>query len=189
MGNLYLAMDNETGGLDDKTSLLSTYLEIIDDDFNIIDSLYLFVRPNDGLYVVEAGGLEVNKINIVEHDKIAISYSEAGQKLFKFLQKNSSDGKNRVIPLGKQITFDVDGVVRHLLGIKTWGKFVSHRMIDITGLAMSLQIKGRIPAGMSLSLTSLAEHFQITGIVGNPHEAKYDVEVTKAVYRKMLDML
>jgi DNA polymerase III alpha subunit (gram-positive type) len=181
-------MDNETGGLDDKTSLLSTYLEVVDEQFNVIDSLEMFIKPNDGLYVVEAGGLDVNKINIVEHDKIAITAGDAGQKLFRFLQKHSNDGKIKLIPVGKNVQFDVSGLQRHLLSKKNMDKFVSYRLIDITGIAMGLQIKGKLPPDLGLSLFSLAQYFSITA-EGNAHEAKYDTKVTMLVWRALLNLL
>lgn len=185
---LYLPMDNETGGLDDETCLLSTYLEVIDEKFNLVDSLELYVKPNNGVYRVEAGGLEVNKINLIEHDKMAITYSEAGQKLFHFLKKNSQDGKIKLIPLGKNVQFDVNGLQRHLMGKKAMEKFVSYRQIDITAVAMGLQIAGRLPPDMSLSLGTLVEYFKIV-LPGNAHEAKYDTQVTVAVWRALLAML
>jgi len=190
MSRLYIAMDNETGGLHEDVCLLSTYLEVIDEKFNVIDSLELYVKPNNGVYSVEAGGLAVNLINLVEHDKIAITYSEAGQKLFKFLQKNSQDGKIKLIPVGKNVQFDVSGLQKHLLSKPNMEKFVSYRQIDITGLAMSLQIIGKLPPDMSLSLTSLAKHFEVYDLLaGKAHEAKYDTQVTILVYKELLEML
>jgi DNA polymerase III alpha subunit (gram-positive type) len=185
-----MPLDNETGGLGDDVSLLSTYVEVVDEQFNVIDSIELFVKPNNSIYKVEAGGLEVNKINLIEHDKIAITYSEAGQKLFQFLKKNSQDGKIKLIPVGKNVMFDIVGLQRHLLSKSNMEKFVSYRVIDITGLAMGLQIKGKLPSDMSLSLSSLAKYFDVYSLVeGNAHEAKYDTKVTMLVYKKLLDLL
>jgi hypothetical protein len=188
----YLPFDTETGGIPDEVSLLSAYFKVLDENLNVIDTLSLFTKPNDGIYHVAAGGMAVNKINLVEHDKIAKTYSEAGQLLFHFLKKNSDNGKIKLIPLGKNIPFDVLKVTGNLMGEKTWNTFVSYRMIDLTTLAMSLQIKGKLPAGMSLSLFALAEHFHIYTkyvLVGNPHEAEFDTEVTIAVYKELLNLI
>jgi hypothetical protein len=185
---LFLAMDNETGGLADDVSLLSTYLEVVNSDFQTIDSLSLFVKPNDGLYKVEAGGLAINKINLIEHDKIARTYSDAGQNLYRFLVKNSNQGKNKLIPLGKNIAFDVNGVTKHLLNKKHWEQFVSYRHMDITPFARALQFQGKIPPDLSLGLFALAEFLKITNISGNPHEAEYDTKLTIAVFRGLLSL-
>lgn len=187
---LYVALDNETGGLADSVSLLSTYLEVFDDKLNTVDSLELYTKPNDGVYLVEAGGLEINKINLVEHDKTAITYSDAGQKLFNFLKKNSQDGKIKLIPLGKNVQFDIGGLQKHLLQKKNMDKFVSYRQLDITAIALGLQIKGKLPKDLSLSLSSLAEYFQVHKLIsGAAHEAKYDTKMTVLVFKQLLEML
>lgn len=188
MTYLFLPMDNETGGLSEGVSLLSTYLEVVDINLNVLDSISLFVKPNDGIYKVEAGGLEVNKINLVEHDKVAITYSEAGQKLFKFLKKNSNDGVIKLIPLGKNVYKDVEWLQEHLLGKKTMDKFVSYRTLDITGLALTLQVKGKLPPDLGLSLGSLVEYFKIS-IPGNQHEAKYDTLATMITWKKLMELM
>lgn len=188
---LFLAMDNETGGLADNVSLLSTYLEVIDSNWNVIDSLELFVKPNDEVYLVQAEGMEINKINLIEHNKIAKTYSDAGQDLFRFLNKNSNQGKIKLIPLGKNVAFDVNGVTKHLLQKKTWERFVSYRHMDITPFARALQLQGKIPEGMSLSLESLHDFLNGLGKIpavpeGQLHEAKYDTKITVLVFRGLL---
>ncbi len=188
MDYLFLPVDNETGGLSNGVSLLTSYLEVVNMDLQVIDSLSLFVKPNDGVYRVEAGGLEVNKINLIDHDKIAIPYSAAGQLLFRFLQKHSQDGKIKLIPVGKQVHGDIAWLQEHLLGKKTMDKFVSYRTIDITGIAYSLQIKGKLPPDLGLSLGSLVEYFDIR-IDGVQHEAKYDTQATMAVWKKLMDLM
>lgn len=190
MPNLYLPMDNETGGLADNASLLSTYLEVVDDQFNIVDSLELYVKPNDGVYMCQASGLDINKINLVEHDKVAITYSEAGQELFRFLKKNSYDGKVKLIPVGKNVQYDVLGLQKHLLSKPNMNKFVSYRLLDVTTMALALQIKGKLPYDMGLSLSTLAEHFNVlSSAEGQLHEAKYDTKLTMAVFVKLLELM
>lgn len=188
MSRLFLPMDNETGGLSEGVSLLTTYLEVVNEKLEVQDSLSLFVKPNNGVYTVEAGGLEVNKINLVEHDKVAITYSEAGQLLFKFLKKNSNDGEIKLIPVGKQVHGDVRWLQEHLLGKKTMDKFVSYRTVDITGIALTLQIKGKLPPDLSLSLGALVEYFGIV-VPGVVHEAKYDTQATMLVWVKLMEMM
>ena len=185
---LFLAFDTETGGLGDDVSLLSCYMDVIDEQFNVIDSLYLFTKPNDEVYKVTAGGLAVNKINLVEHDKVAESYSSAGQKLVAFLKKNSQNGKIKLIPLGKNVYFDVEKVTDNILGKKTWNLFCSYRVIDITTLARCLQIAGKIPAGMGLSLETLREFLNVN-IPGDAHTADFDTKVTVLVFKELLNLV
>lgn len=85
----YLVMDCETGGFEG-TSLLSFYFGVLDEDFNVLDELDLLLRPKDHIYHINPEALEVNKINLIEHDKKAIPYNEGGTLLFNFLQQHSA---------------------------------------------------------------------------------------------------
>ena len=187
---LFLPMDCESGGLSENVSLLSVYLQVVDSNWNVLDSLNLFTKPNDGVYLVEAGGLEINKINLVEHDKVASSYSDAGQQLYRFLNKNSNQGKIKLIPLGKNVSGDVAWVNKHLLNKGNWEKFCSYRTMDISPFARALQIQGKIPSEIGLSLFSLYDWLKtknlVPDVVGNPHEAEYDTKLTVAVFRGLL---
>jgi hypothetical protein len=94
----YIAFDNETGGLNPETSLLTTYFAILDGNFNKIDELELLLKPNNNEpYVIEPQGLEINKINLIEHDKVAVPYSMGGQQLFKLLKKHFIDDINHTV--------------------------------------------------------------------------------------------
>lgn len=187
---LFLPLDCESGGLSENVSLLSTYLEVVDSNWNVVDSLNLLTKPNDGVYLVEAGGLEVNKINLIEHDKLASCYSDAGQQLFRFLNKNSDQGKIKLIPLGKNVAGDIAWVNKHLLNKKNWERFCSYRTMDISPFARALQIQGKIPPDIGLSLFSLGDWLKtknfMPAIDGNPHEARYDTKLTVAVFRGLL---
>jgi DNA polymerase III alpha subunit (gram-positive type) len=186
--NKFIAFDNETGGIAPETSLLTVYFAILDDKLNLVDELDLKLKPNDGKpYLVEAGGLAVNKINLIEHDKTAITYSEGGQLLVKLLKKHAV-GKDRLTPLGHNVTFDIRGVTNNLLGDKTWNQFVSYKIQDTQVCARFLQLKGYFPADMSMSLGSLANHFNIKLTDGTEHESKYDTQLTIEVYKRLLSI-
>ena len=85
----YLVLDTETGGIGPDVSLLTVYLGVLDENLNLLDELELFLKPNDGIYKTTAEALGINKINLVEHEKKAVTYREGGTLLFQFLQKNS----------------------------------------------------------------------------------------------------
>jgi DNA polymerase III alpha subunit (gram-positive type) len=185
--NKFIAFDNETGGISPKTSLLTTYFAILDEKLNKVDELDLALKPNAGEpYVVEAQGLEVNKINLIEHDKVAINYSQGGQQLVQLLRKHIS-GKDKLTPLGHNVHFDINSIGVHLLGERTWHQFVSYKVQDTQVIAQFLQRKGALPTGMSISLGSLVKFFNIK-ITGNAHEAKYDALATIEVYKRLLSL-
>jgi len=179
----YVAIDNETGGFEG-TSLLSTYLEVFDKDFNSLGSLNMNVCPNDRIYHVEAGGLSVNKIDLVEHDKNAITYSQAGKLLRDYLMAWSLGGKNKLIPVGHGVTFDVIGLWV-LLSRPNFEMYTSYRKIDTAVVAQFLKFCGKIPETVSGSLDSLCEHFNVNAVTAIPHTAKGDVWRTLAVLHAM----
>ena len=105
----YVAFDNETGGLTKDCSLLTSHFIIADEQLNVIEELGLVIKPNDHQpYRVQATALAVNKINLIEHDKVAITQSEAAQKLFLFLKKHSNNGQIKLIPIGHNVSFDIE---------------------------------------------------------------------------------
>jgi DNA polymerase III alpha subunit (gram-positive type) len=188
MQAIYLALDNETGGLDETCTLLTTYLSVLDHNLNEIDSLYLYLKENnDKPYLVEAGGLSINKINIIEHDKIAMPYSKGGQLLREFIKTHSRNGAEKLIPLGHNVAFDIWSVNNKLLSRGNWEQFVQHRIFDTQVYARGLQMKGVLPMNMSISLGNLIKHFNIK-VPGAQHEAKYDVLATTAVAKCLLKL-
>ena len=180
--NIYLAVDNETGGFEG-TSLLSTYLAVLDENLNITATLSMNVKPNDGIYLVEAGGLAVNKIDLVVHDLTAVTYSRAGQLLREFLLAQSLGGKDKLIPLGHGVTGDMIGL-RVLLSRSNIEMFTSYRKLDTAVIAQYLKFQGKLPETISGSLTSMCEYFNIV-IEDSTHTAKGDVLRTIEVLRAM----
>jgi DNA polymerase III alpha subunit (gram-positive type) len=187
MQAVYLAFDNETGGLDDSCTLLTTYLAVLDKNLNVIDSLYLFLKENDGKpYKVEAEGLEINGIRIIDHDRKAIPYSKGGQRLREFIIQHSRNGQEKLIPLGHNVHFDIQGIQSKLLSRGNWEQFVSYRVFDTQTYARGLQMKGVLTMDMSISLGNLIKYFNVQ-LPGMQHEAKYDtlatIEVAKALLK------
>lgn len=208
----YLVMDCETGGFEG-TSLLSFYFGVLDENFNVLDELELFLRPKDRIYKVTAEALGVNKINLIEHEKKAIPYNEGGTLLFNFLQRNSAiplyftpagsllNGVVRVDPdttflveqtigklepLGHNVAGDIVRVKEDLISQGSWDKFVSYRIQDTGVVGNFLKKKGKIPKEISGSLSSYCDYFKVDRT--NAHDAKADCLMTAAVYKEMLKL-
>ena len=183
---LFLAFDTETGGLDLENSLLTAYFGVLNSKLELIDELDLAVKPDDNKpYVVSAEALEINGINLIQHDKHAITYGAAGKKLRDLIIKHSSNGKVKMIPLGHNVHFDIEGVTGRILSKKHWNQYVSCRVVDTQIYARCLQVKGLIASDQSISLGNLINLFNIRGIDGRPHEAKYDTLATVEVLRRL----
>lgn len=194
MANRSIVFDVETGGLDSsRNSLLTAYFRIIDENFQVVDSLSIKLKPDDGVYRITKRALQVNKIDIVRHDLDAIMPEEAYRRLTNFLSRNSKGGEERLTPIGHNVSFDEDFVQKAILsanklgvtGKETWAMYVSHQKIDTACLAEALKFKGAIPRSVGNSLSALAIFFGIDS--SGAHDAEIDVEITTDLLKAMLN--
>lgn len=172
----YLALDCETGGLEG-TSLLSLYCGVYDESFTLLDELELFLRPKDHIYHVTAEGLGINKIDLVEHEKKAIPYTEGGTLLYDFIEKHSVV-HNYFIPAGMDIR-----EIAHLR-LDSWlNSWSGVPMLKIAALANGPNIEKLEPLGHNVGgdirlvkenlmsegswLKYVSYRVQDTGVVGN----------------------
>jgi oligoribonuclease (3'-5' exoribonuclease) len=188
----FLFIDNEMGGLEkDKHSLLTVCLIATDNNFSIIDELYLMIKPDDGIYRVCATAMEVNKIDLVEHDRLAILSKQAGTLLYDWLRELTVDGKEKLTVVGHGVYGDVEWITYHLINRGSWEKFTSYRKMDTQAICQFLKTCGMFPEIVSGSLLSLGKHF---GIITDEddekaHNAKFDTLLTLKVFvalRKIL---
>lgn len=184
--NTYIALDTETGGVTPETSLLTAFFAVLDENLCVVDELDLKVKPDDGNYVVTAQALAINKINLVEHDKIAIPYKDAKTPMYKFLERNFQGEK--LIPVGHGIHFDVRRVQPTLISQGSWENFVSYRLLDTGNAAQFLRAAGVFPKDVSGSLGSLVAYFGIKS-KGELHDARVDTLQTVSVLRALLNLV
>jgi len=182
----YLALDVESGGLDHNvTSVLEYYFIVLSEEFEEIGSLHLLTKPDNGIYVLTAGGMDCNKIDLVKHDKVAILEREAKKLLYDFLSKNTEDGKHKLIWLGHNVAFDRDAVYSKLLTRKTCDKFCKYYTLDTGTISQFLRVVGVIPDEVKGSLGALIEFFGVDGV--NSHKAEDDIRATIKVLKVMRD--
>lgn len=168
----YFLLDCETGGLRTDFSLLTLSGYVLDEQFQIIDSIDLFVKPDDGMYKLDAKAMEINKIDLVTHDAVAESEMTCRQKMESFLQKH---GPERLTPAGHNVAMDIQFAKKLL---PNFNKYVTHRTYDTATLgkfAFNVGIIGK----SDFSLRALCEALGI-----NPegqHNAKVDIELTRKV--------
>lgn len=176
----YFLFDCETGGLDEtSTSLLTLYAKVLDSKLGELGTLDLKIKPSDGRYHLDVEAMNINKINILEHDKVAVTQQEASKQLRDFLFRHSpSDGK--LIPTGHNINLDVRFVSRLL---PDWRIFCSHRWLDTSSIGQFYQLLGKIPETNSGSLAQLCLHFGIDS--SKNHDAKADVEMSHLLLQAM----
>lgn len=174
------------GGIGTQYSLLTAYFLVCDDGFEKVDDLYLFVKPDDDIYRVTGEAMEINGINLVEHNRKAIACKKAGTVLYQFLQKNFGYRKERMVPVGHGMNGDLDQIFDKLMSRSTWETFVSYRRLDTSVVLQFLKSCKLFPETVGGSLESLVEYFYITK-PGSLHDAKVDAELTKEVLVKLIE--
>lgn len=181
-----ISLDIESGGISKDASLLTCYSTILDSQLNIIDDLYLYVKPDNNIYIVEGQGMRINGIDLGEHDTRALSYKEAGTIFYNFLQKNK--GENPLKPLGHNIRFDLEKIANTIISHKSMWQFISYRTLDtgtIAGFAAEL---GLLPKNLNAGLASLAKYFGVGIQEEFGHDARRDVMLTIGVYKALLKL-
>ena len=187
---MYLFLDNETGGIGkEQYSLLTTYLLATDDAFNVIGELYLYLKPEDGIYKVCGEALNINRIDLQVHDTKAISYKEGGTRLYKWLKELTDGGKNKFTVVGHGIYGDVEWIIHHLLSRGSWETFTSYRKLDTSAVCQFLKSCNMFPESVSGSLVSLAKHFNVTVDENQAHDAQYDTMLTFEVFKALRKIL
>ncbi len=186
----YIAFDTETGGIGEDKSLLTAYFGAYayeNNTFVLMDELELYVRPNDGIYHITAEALGINKINLVEHDKKAITYSKAGGKLREFLIKNSENGSNILIPVGHGVAGDVLFVNKKILNANCWNQYVGYRKLDSGTISQCLITCGLLE-DCGAGLSKLAKQLGVKPI-GKLHDAKTDAVLALHVVDAMMKLI
>lgn len=183
----YFFYDTETGGPTADTSLLTLYGVVTDKNFNELDSIDLKMEPDDGVYLVKAAALDWNKIDLVEHAKVAVPYSTARAQLSQFLRNNNHnmgmEGEILLHSAGWNNSWDNDVLKKQLL--PDFEIFFSRHRLDVAGLAVLLKSMGRLPADFHISLVNLGEHYKLD-FLDRAHDAKSDIWMTLSVLKCML---
>lgn len=185
----YLAFDCETGGLDPKRhSLLEIAFVVCDENLNVIDTLNLKLKDQktNATFSVTPGALACNKIDIIEHNKSAITYEEGKAQLLAFLEKHKD---NKFIPLGHNVNFDFGFVYEYLMPKVEFDKFVDYHIRDTAVLGGCLKDCSIGPDGRKYSLSHWAAFLNIPIDEEALHSALVDVLLTIEVYKKIVLLL
>lgn len=182
-----LLLDTETGGLDSKVfSLLTFYGRIIDFQGNVIDSISLKLKENNGTLHVHQGAIKKNKINLAEHKQMALTYADGRTELTAWLYKHTDKFTKLLIPVAHNLEFDKTWLLEKQI-ILNWEDYFSRRdSICTMGIASFLKRAGVLDS-KNLNLGALAKHFQITA--DNLHDAQGDVVVMEKIFEHFIHMV
>lgn len=184
----YFLCDTETGGLDEtKVSLLTVFGYVLDENLNVVDKIDLAIKPNSGLYFLQAAALEINKINIAEHDKVAITETNAANALLIFLNKYK-----KLVFAGHNPDFDkrfLKVLFKNRTGSPyisslTWEDLFSSKTLDTAANAQLMKLTGHLPKSNDGSLAQLCQYYKIAQPAS--HTSQGDVESTLTVLKAMI---
>lgn len=183
--SLLLHLDCEMGGRELKYSLLTAYFLVTTDKFEPVATLDLKVKPDDGTYIVSGSGMAVNKINLTEHDKIAIPYKAAKPLLFNFLKTHSASGK--LIPVGHGVRGDIEHLIDKLISEGSWEQFCTYHFIDTSVVLQFLRLCEKMPVDTDGSVGALADFLGVE-YDGKLHDANVDVTVTAGILKRFVEL-
>jgi len=189
----FVAYDTETGGLHHRShSLLTAYFGIYtyqNCKFTLHDELDLKVKPNPGeKYVYTDEALKINRINLEKHDQVAMTRDDAALTLYRFLDKESDGGRNRLVRIGHNEPFDDKFVTANLLVEQVWRKFTDYHTLDTVPIAKGLKMKGKLPSDLKLKLEILAKYLGVTVAEHLLHTAKGDTHLCVASLEVLLTL-
>lgn len=193
---MYFIADVETTGLDEtKASLLTVHGQILGDDLEPKAEIDLAIKPNNGIYLVDPEAMAVNKIDLIEHTKNAITETEAANQLLKFLVKHKGTiNKELIVFIGHNCSLDIRFLQQLFTKVSdstvagfTWYKMFNRRVLDTGAIGQLMKLTGHVPTDNPGSLASLGELF---GIVNQgAHTSKGDVDATRDILKAMVSRL
>jgi DNA polymerase-3 subunit epsilon len=179
-----LFIDTETGGIDPlKYSLLSVGLAVWQ-NFKIIDSVEILI--NDGILNVTPKALEINKIDLKEHKKRALTPIEAIKQIDTFLNRHF-DKSEKINLAGHNVNFDVNFFKAFLnkYGYSFEGRF-SHRFVDTSSILFYLYLSGQMQE-KAISSDAAFNLFHIK--VDKRHSALGDTIATAKLFTILLRLI
>ena len=186
---MYLFIYTETGGLTTQYSLLTVSCILVDKDFNIVPvgehlpGLYLSLKHDE--YVLTAGALSVNKINISTHHDTAADMITVRNALLQFLQRATTiTGKKRLVPAGHNVAFDVRFLRAYLLDDEEWDQYFTYPALDTAAVARFLNAANVYSSGYSL--TALRNKFLPDAKNFTMHNAEIDNLVAIELAKKFV---
>lgn len=180
----YLVLDTESGSRHANSTLLTAYFLVTDAKFQMLGDLYLQLKPEgDDHYIVDAQGLAVNKINLVEHDKVAITCKQAKSQLYDFLKKHAVN--DRLTPLGHAVKGDIRRVTDNLISEGSWNQFCTYHYIDTSVVLQFLRACSKMREDCDGSVTALASYFGIQ-VEGEDHDCRVDTLKTLRVFERLV---
>lgn len=179
-----LFIDTETGGLDPtKHALLSVGVCVLENG-EIRHKMEFPVRNYNESLVCEETAMAVNKIDLYQHNMVAISEELVVDSLIALAASIAEPGEKCVVA-GHNVQFDI-GFLKAMFDRcdEKWSDYFSHRALDTAGVMQFLSVAG-IYGGMSTSLDAGLAYYGIE-MEGQRHSAMADAIVTAKLFQRLI---
>jgi DNA polymerase III alpha subunit (gram-positive type) len=179
---MYLAVDCETTGLLDTSQVLTAYFIILDDDFTELKTLDLKIKY-DPKYTLNKRAMEINQINLEEHNNVAVNMCDAKKLVEDFLKS-----KSRLVPIGHNVAFDLN--ILKCNGLLENINIISYFSLDTLTIAQFLKSCNKLPQKQSMSLKTLCDFYglKLDNDLGY-HNAEYDIRMTIELLKTFQKMI
>lgn len=182
----WIVIDTETTGLDSEKNQILEVAILVVKKLEVVDCLSVKIKHKE--YTVSTKALEVNKINLIDHEKTAYTEKEAVERILCFLRQYKEE--QGMIAVGQNVQFDIKFMesmfLRHYK-IKDWREVVSYRTFDLMGLALVRNIEDKVKLE-KLDLDSITKAVDMEIIDSERHTAMGDAEITYEAIIKLLEM-
>lgn len=179
-----LVIDTETTGLSPLSNqILSVGLLHIKANKNILKILnekHILVKHDE--YNLSKRAMQVNKINLKEHEKKAKSPKQACKQIKWFIDENNL---NSTTVLGHNVSFDINFLTNFFENEKVKYPFFNQKE-DTRYLWDKLKKRKLINPLLNSKLSTIANHFGID--CSNAHCAIDDCKITAKVYQKIISL-
>ena len=166
----YISIDTETGGFDPKRKdILSIGYVVTDEALNTIEKGEILIYGRK--WRVDQGALDVNKINLKEHNKVAMSRKEAVISFQTLIARHWDNNHPTII--GQNVPFDVKFIKALFKSVRQEFK-PDYSCIDLKVLWQTLVALGKVNTPNAKQDTIL-DHLGI-GTEGQRHSALVDAE-------------
>lgn len=182
----YILVDVETTGFDEKKHQILEIGLLVIKNMKVAANLNIAIKHRE--YTITTGAMKANKIDIIEHEKEALTVEEAGNKMLEFLRVQN-DTEEGFIAVGQNIDFDLrflEAMFLNLKKIKDYRECVSYRKLDIMQLALIKNLENKISLEKQ-DLDTLLKALDIE-IPTDRHRALTDCYLEFEVLTKLLNL-
>lgn len=187
---MYLFFDTETGGLTPDHSLLTVSAIVTDRNFDIVTvhdmDPGVYMRIKHAHYVTHPKAMEVNGIDLNDHDEHGFTVAESSEIFESFVKESrAATGASKLIPAGHNVPFDTKFMQAYLMPEDRWSKYFTHPALDTCAIARFFTAANLISGGCGLP--ALREKFGIQ--TGAAHNAENDNLATVMLAKKFLELM